>query len=158
VPAKKRPLGERFWSKVSVGKPEDCWAWTAHKTAKGYGRMSMKPSEPVRAHRLAYMLANGAIPPGLSVLHRCDNPPCCNPRHLFLGTIADNNRDMVEKGRSRQSYERGKMTPRKVRLLRAMWASRMYRQRELAEIFNIRRQHVSKVVKRQCWNHVPSDA
>src|SRR5687767_4720826 len=92
-----RPLSERFWEKVR--KTDGCWLWTASRNAKGYGQI-MYQRRPIHAHRVSWQLANGPIPDGLCVLHRCDNPQCVNPGHLFLGTIVDNNRDMFAKGRA----------------------------------------------------------
>lgn len=101
----KPPLDERFWAKVGISAEDRCWEWSGNRNPKGYG--SFSPYwPPVRgatkiAHRWAWMLANGTeVPDGLLVLHRCDNPPCCNPGHLWLGTAADNSADMVLKGRS----------------------------------------------------------
>jgi hypothetical protein len=95
------PVGERFWSKVAyVGAgPDDCWEWDASRDKYGYGQFSMGHSECDPAHRVAYALAHGAVPAGLFVCHSCDNPPCVNPSHLWLGTAADNNRDRDLKGR-----------------------------------------------------------
>lgn len=75
-----------------------CWEWTGGKQAKGYGYLFKRDEEKL-THRRVWAAIYGPIPDGLYVLHRCDNPPCFRPDHLFLGTKADNNRDMVEKGR-----------------------------------------------------------
>jgi len=85
-------------------KQGNCWIWIASKRNKGYGAIAWKDKDSgktiqERAHRLSYRLFVGLNPSNLFVLHKCDNPACCNPDHLFLGTKADNNRDMVEKGR-----------------------------------------------------------
>lgn len=94
------PLTERFWRKVdkSAG-PEGCWPWTGSRHGFGYGFVSAGGKRR-GAHRVSWELANGPIPDGLSVCHRCDNPPCVNPAHLFLGTVGDNTRDMMAKGRA----------------------------------------------------------
>lgn len=81
-----------FWSRVAKG--DGCWLWLGSKNQYGYGRYSA-----AYAHRIAWALTHGFMPGALSVLHRCDNPPCVNPEHLFLGMQADNMRDCVEKGR-----------------------------------------------------------
>lgn len=98
---------ERFWSKVDrSGGPDSCWPWLAGRMRAGYGNFWMDGHEKL-AHRVAWELTNGPIPIGLCVLHRCDNAPCQNPIHLWLGTKADNSRDMVSKGRhtSRQKTQ-----------------------------------------------------
>jgi len=92
---------ERFWSKVDVRGRDECWEWQA-SGSKGYGRLMMD-GVTWGAHRLAFTLVKGRIPDGMCVLHSCDNPPCCNPAHLFIGTHADNMRDMAKKGRSSSS-------------------------------------------------------
>lgn len=88
----------RFLAKVGIGSLDECWEWTAARHPSGYGTFYFN-GKWSRAHRTAWELANGPIPEGLLVLHRCDNPPCVNPRHLWLGTDADNTRDMIAKGR-----------------------------------------------------------
>jgi hypothetical protein len=94
----RKTLEERFWSKVTISSAGVCWPWTRSRNG-GYGqfRVAMGAS-PQRASRVAWALTYGD-PGVLCVLHHCDNPPCCNPRHLFLGTRADNNEDCVRKGR-----------------------------------------------------------
>jgi len=108
-PSKKRnrtytrlSLEERFWKYVQKGP--DCWIWTSKSRANfGYGVINLggRNGKIERAHRVSWMLHNGAIPDGIFVLHRCDVPLCVNPDHLFLGTRDDNNKDMSKKGRAR---------------------------------------------------------
>ncbi len=97
---------ERFLSKLIIpDNPNACWGWKGSTFGFGYGRLSLAAIEyggkmrPVGAHRFSWEHHNGPIPKGLFVLHTCDNPPCCNPRHLWLGTIQDNNLDCIKKGR-----------------------------------------------------------
>jgi len=79
-----------------------CLEWQRGRTSAGYGQMTWVSGEGTRyTHRLAWEMAKGPIPPGQCVLHSCDNPPCCTPEHLFLGSKAENTADMVEKGRLR---------------------------------------------------------
>jgi hypothetical protein len=90
---------DRFWAKVNRRGPDDCWVWTGSTDPRGYGHI-WRQGRLVPTHRLSYELNRGPIPDGMCVLHRCDNPPCCNPSHLFLGTKADNAHDMHAKGRA----------------------------------------------------------
>lgn len=92
------PLDRRFWQ--SVDKSGECWLWTAAKWKNGYGLIHNK-GRGFGAHRVSYELANGPIPEGMFVCHRCDVRHCVNPAHLFLGTNTDNVRDMWSKGRGK---------------------------------------------------------
>lgn len=93
-----REVEGRFWSRMERG--DGCWLWKGSRMTKGYGKFKASGVQ-VSTHRAAWMLTHGEIPAGLYVCHRCDNPPCCNPAHLFLGTNADNQRDAMSKGRHR---------------------------------------------------------
>lgn len=97
-----------FWKKVRKTGPDDCWEWVGWRQKKAAGRLPYgmwrpsptQKSTPLKAHRVAWTLINGPIPNGLCVCHRCDNPACCNPSHLWLGTASDNNKDRDGKGRT----------------------------------------------------------
>jgi hypothetical protein len=104
---------ERFWAKVR--KSSGCWEWTGSTFKRGYGQLKVRCSDGLRvhlpAHRLSWELHFGPVPDGMFVCHHCDNPPCTNPEHLFLGTHGDNMADMYRKGRGRKRGLPGELSP-----------------------------------------------
>lgn len=122
-----------FWARVQKGVDDDCWIWCGpiHK-ARGYGSASLG-GRPTPAHRASWMVHNGVIPADVFVLHRCDNPPCVNPKHLFLGTNQDNYDDRDAKNRVRHGsrHPRAKLTEELVIQIRtsnekdSVWAKRL---------------------------------
>ena len=151
------PVAERFAAKVR--KSAECWEWQGYCNPYGYGSFNLN-GKMQYAHRVAWELANGTVPDGLCVLHSCDNPPCVRPSHLFLGTLTDNSRDMVQKGRCRgaenagEGNGRAKLTTGSVRLIRAMYASGHYVHSELASIFGICKTHASDITNHKYWRHL----
>ena len=146
----------RFWAKVR--KSPQCWEWQAVKSSSGHG-MFWLDGKMRLAHRVSWEMSKSAIPPGLCVLHRCDNPPCVNPAHLFLGTVGDNNADRASKGRTRNGGRQGvknqmaKLNPRKVRQIRNHLA-RGTPQRAIAKLFGVRQGVVCGINLRKYWGHV----
>lgn len=158
------PLLERFWSRVKVGAPNECWPWQplfvkTFASAKDYGHFTHK-WVIYHSHRLAWEFTYGPVPDGLWVLHKCDNPPCCNPRHLFLGTDLDNKHDSIAKGRARYTPQPGekhgqaKLTEDDVRFIRAAYKPGEVRLIDLARWFGIDQAHVSEIVHRHKWKHL----
>lgn len=102
---------QRFWKYVQAGGPEQCWEWKGSRDGPGYGRLSSVPGcAPFKAHRLSWWIHTGYMPKSHEhVLHRCDNPPCVNPGHLFLGNPGTNATDRTNKGRARPGWVSGEM-------------------------------------------------
>lgn len=139
---------ELFWGRIDhSGGPDSCWQWTFTRCPQGYGR-----SGKTTSHRMVWLVAVGPIPPGLFVCHKCDNPPCCNPAHLFLGTPADNVADMAQKGRNRRGerHGRAKLTTRDVLEIRASGESSQV----LGERFGVTRNAVDHVRTGKNWKYV----
>jgi hypothetical protein len=102
----------RFWIKVKRGRENECWPWVAKSVSPyGYGLFHWGRWKLNGAHIFSWELANGPVPKGLCVLHRCDNPPCCNPSHLFIGTRKQNAEDMMKKGRDGHGQMPGELNP-----------------------------------------------
>lgn len=151
----KRIPSQRFWPKVDTSSgPDLCWPWMGKSDPNGYGYFE---AEGYRgAHRVSYFLAYGAIPDGMFVCHRCDNPPCVNPGHLFLGTQADNMSDMWRKGRGASPFHArplAKLTEEDVREIRRVVRSGVP-QSEMAAKYGVSRPTISNLIARKTWAHV----
>jgi hypothetical protein len=133
---------EEFWKKVS--KTDTCWIWLAGQKGQGYGAFAPDKRKSLRAHRVSWELTHGPIPKGMCVCHKCDNPICVNPDHLFLGTQADNMADMCAKGRHLH-----KRTGRKPRIATAEVVagvrSSPYGYRKTAKIFGISKSYARQI-------------
>jgi hypothetical protein len=142
----------RFWQKVNIGGTDACWDWQGCKNRKGYGGFSVHRKRQL-AHRIAYHIQFGAIPCGMCVLHKCDNPACCNPSHLFLGNRADNNTDMIRKARHNIGEKNGsaKLKRDDVLRIRRLYDEREMSLEEIAHRFNISFQMVSNIGRRINW-------
>lgn len=146
---------ERFWSKVI--KTEGCWGWLRSKNKAGYGKLGRgsRGDGWIFAHKVSWILHYGPIPAGKCVLHKCDNPECTRPDHLFLGTQLDNIKDMNRKGRHKSNSEaisgekcyRAKLTPEQVIEIR----SRTETRKELAKQFGVGRHIIDCIKAGKTW-------
>jgi hypothetical protein len=162
---------DRFWSKVRIG--DGCWEWTGAKAGRGYGVIGVGGSRRSGgrqdyAHRLSWEMANGPIPHGIFVCHRCDNPRCVRPGHLFLGSVQDNADDMVSKGRQSrgprhadktrgEAHGRAKLVEADVLAIRARRAAGETLM-ELAAAFGVNHGAISKIANRRTWRHLEDKA
>jgi hypothetical protein len=150
----KTPLIERLLAKIDQRGPDECWPWTGSVDGKGYGRIA-KNGRDVRVHRKVYELSRNAILVSAFVRPTCDNPLCCNPRHLISGIHQDNMDDMVARGRCRNGVQRGERNGR-ARLTeaqaRAILADpRIYR--VIAREYGVSRSTVGALKCGQNWKH-----
>jgi hypothetical protein len=142
-----RPADVRFWEKID--KSGECWVWTTRNVDRfGYGRFYVHGQGPVLAHRWSYEAAYGPVPVGIRVLHRCDNPPCVRPDHLFLGTDSDNVEDMDKKGRRNRTRTINAADAAEIRRL---YDASQRNGGELARRFGITRTYLWKVATGRVW-------
>lgn len=145
-----------FWALMKTDPVSGCTIWTKARNEHNYGTLRVVKSTTL-AHRYAWTLANGPIPEGACVLHRCDNPPCCNPDHLFLGTQLENivDRESKNRGGDHRGVLHGKarLTEAQVLEIRALKASGI-RTFHIADRFGIDRTHCHAIIKRKIWRHL----
>jgi hypothetical protein len=152
MPVKNTP--DKFWEKVDR-LDGGCWEWVGHKLKFGYGHAYWS-GKLLLAHRLSWMLTNGEIPRGMCVLHKCDNPGCVNPSHLFLGTYQDNATDKVAKGRCPKgtSVYCAKLTDGDVLSIREKYRPFKFGLRKLAKIYGVGETTIFQVIHNGQWKHV----
>lgn len=147
----------RFWSKTEL-KESGCIEWTRAKRSHGYGAVRLERKSH-GAHRVAFFLKNGSFPAKSEICHRCDNPPCCNPDHLFIGTHLENMRDMFSKNRRTsakgEKHAAAKLTEHQVVELRARYANNEGSMEALGRDYGITRQSAYLIISRKSWPHIP---
>ncbi len=163
---------DEFWSCIDKHGPSECWPWAGACFNQGYGEVSHGGAR-WRAHRLVWTLVNGPIPTGLHVCHSCDNPPCCNPAHLWLGTHADNMADKARKGRGEQvrgdnHYARthpewlargerhglARLTEAHAQAVRRVYATGTYSQAQISRVLGVSHTVISKIVRGKTYRHL----
>lgn len=147
-----------FWSLVERKSVDDCWPWKGPiKSEKWpYGKVWDGTNE-VKAHRFSFKIHYGQIPFGLDICHKCDNPICVNPRHLFAGTRGDNNRDACNKGRHLvgEDCPQTILTEHSVREIRMLHIPRVLGYRKLARKYGVSESCIQGIIERRTWRHVP---
>lgn len=150
---------KRFWDKVDIKSANECWPWKGWCRRNKYGVYGILVGGASRSfdtHRVAYYLANGEIPEGMCVCHSCDNPPCCNPNHFFLGTQTDNMSDMVKKGRNIKGE---KVNFAKLKAPQVIGIRELYRkghtQEHIGSLYKTSRVNVCRIVNYMSWKHLP---
>lgn len=153
----------RFWALVDRGAPDACWNWKGPVRGRGYGSFNTGNRSDY-THRLAWIITYGQVLPGQVICHRCDNPACCNPAHLFIGSQRDNMRDMVRKGRNRSSvtYRPGssnpfaRLTESQVIAIRNRYQQGGITQQSLAREYGVSRPMIGHIIARRNWKHLPA--
>jgi len=153
------PLADRFWGKVT--KMDGCWLWTGSTDGHGYGSIGKggQRGPLLKAHRVSWEIHRGPVPDGMEVCHHCDNPPCTNPDHLFLGTQADNMADAARKGRTRNTPFRGEANGHAIfseidiRAIRQAHATGVG-VKALGRLYGTSHTNIGFIVRRETWRHV----
>lgn len=153
--AQRRPINERFWSRVDKRGPNDCWEWMGGRYHSGHGSTGADINGERRTHRLSWVFHNGPIPNGACVLHACDNPPCVNPKHLFLGSQLENVADMKAKGRTAigEQHSQARLKEDDVRNIFRLKNAGCSLQ-ELSTQFGVSKSCICSILKRRLWPHV----
>jgi hypothetical protein len=152
----RTPLAERFWPKVNM--TGDCWEWQGARDRAGYGRIQRggRGEGTMLASRASYEMAYGPLPADALVCHRCDNPPCVRPTHLFIGSVSDNALDSVSKGRWHRlgvPPASRKLTDDQVREIRRLAELRVPHS-QIADRYGVHKTTVKAVINRRSYAHV----
>lgn len=149
----KQTIADRFWKYVEMIPFHGCWEWSGNRNPAGYGRIDIRKKSH-RAHRLSWELFRGPIASGLVVCHKCDNPGCVNPAHLFLGTDGDNTRDRNAKGRANMPngvrHFKAKLKPHQIVAIRASDKSSRY----LAGLYNVSHHAILCIKQGKTWKNI----
>ena len=143
---------KHFWDRVDIRGKDECWEWRGGRQAFGHGRLRVCGRRWL-AHRFSYTISFGPIPHGLFVLHKCDNPPCVNPNHLYVGTQNDNVQDRVDRDRSAFGEDSGKtcLTNEQVFDIQRLYNTGNYTQRDLAARYGVSISCVGNIIDGKRW-------
>ena len=152
-PKEPMPVEDRFWDKVLVLEPDECWEWQAYTTPKGIPKFSFKGLS-TGAYRVAYELTYGPIPEDQEVCHSCDNKKCCNPKHLWIGTHKQNMEDLTQKGykvsAKGERHGRVKLTNEQVMMIRKDNRTQVV----IAGDYGVSRSRISHIQRKLSWRHI----
>ena len=146
-------IRERFNSFVTITETSECIEWPEHARAYGYGHFTFG-NKPQRAHRVSYEMHNGPLSSGAVVRHKCDNPPCVNPRHLDQGSRGDNNRDRSERGRSARGENGSNAKLKDAEVIEIRESQGIISGSVLADKYGVSRSTISSIFKRRNWSHL----
>ncbi len=150
-----------FWTYITKLDEDKCWPWSGGLTASGYGKFWYNKKIWL-SHRLVYYFTYGKIDDSMFVCHRCDNPMCCNPKHLFLGSAKDNTNDMINKGRQ-QDYSKvvrgsdnlmSKVTEQQVKEILFLHQEGKCKKKEIANKYGLTLSGLESIIYRRCWKHI----
>jgi len=155
IPSMNNVEVNRFKSYVMSGGINECWLWSGSLSPQAYGQSKLR-GLMYRSHRVAYRLHYRIDPKDLDVCHDCDNPPCCNPHHLFLGTQADNKADCVKKSRQARGerVSTAKLTVQDVINIRKLYANRAASIKKIARMYGRKFSTIQKITSKRSWKHV----
>jgi hypothetical protein len=156
---------DKFYRHVNRGSDDECWEWKASRDRKGYGQFHIG-KKSIRSHRVSWIVHFGEIPEGLHVLHHCDNPPCCNPHHLFLGTNRDNALDRECKGRGNkinaknrgEGHGMSKLTNEQVLEILELLKDVNCSLREIGDKFGVSRDTIYSIKMKLRWKWINNDS
>lgn len=170
----QRTFEERLWSKIEKHGPDECWPWIGNRTKRGYGMIHALDGGSCAAHRRVWILLNGPVGPKIEICHKCDNPSCCNPNHLFAGTHKENMQDAIKKGRF--VFVRGgdshgvvpprlrgiespmhKLTDEQVLNIRKEFATGSPTVRGLGKRYGVSGSTIGAIVRGRTWTHLNSE-
>lgn len=148
---------QRFWEKVKIGKPDECWLWIAAIDTNGYGAVKHLGKKR-NSHRIAYELSYGPVDRNMDIMHSCDVRLCCNPRHLSPGTRLENVHDALNKGRhaSGEQSPNAKLSNYLVLAIRILHREVGYNSTEIGSMLGVEESTVRHILKRRTWKHVKS--
>lgn len=154
----------KFWNMFKGLSINECWEFKGARTSAGYGQVWKYP-KVIYSHRVAWELIYGEIPKGMSICHHCDNPPCCNPKHLFLGTHADNMHDAKTKGRNKyttlygENHPLSKLTEEDVITIRKIYQKGVpgkaspFSTKGIAKRYGVAYSLISRIILGKSWPH-----